>query len=319
MVRDPADTLDGVRAIFPEFIRLSQRYGRDAELRTKCADILAALPQPALGHWSRDGAIDPDAKTYAPAAAIGRIPASRNFEIPALYRVFPFGLSGIGTPDYELARNTFERRIYGITNSWSLDAIWAARLGLGDEACKLLGEHAVRYNRFRYGGWDSSNSSVFPGGLSVVPYTDGAGLSAFGVNQVLLQSHNGLIRVLPAVSKNWSGLFQLRAEGGFLVAAEFVQGDPRVVEVRSLLGNKCRIENPWNDTCVVRRADRVVLRGDASTVEFETQAGQIYVLEPAARPLSDFETAPIQDAPNQRPGLPGRNIPGTDSSEQPSS
>lgn len=114
--------------------------------------------------------------------AKGSFPTSRNFEIPALYRVFPFGLSGIGAPDYALALGTFERRIFGITNSWSLDAIWAARLGLGEQACQLLAEHAVRYNRFRYGGWDSSNSSVFPDGLSVVPYTDGAGLSAFGVN-----------------------------------------------------------------------------------------------------------------------------------------
>jgi len=307
MVRDPADTLAGIQAIFPEFIRLSKQYGQDDELRTKCKEILMALPKPALGHWARDGKIDPNAKTYAPAAAKGEIPASRNFEIPALYRVFPFELSGIDSPDFQLARNTFDRRIFGITNSWSLDAIWAARLGLGEEACKLLREHAVRYNRFRYGGWDSSNSSVFPDGLSVVPYMDGAGLSAFGVNESLLQSHNGLIRVLPAVSKSWSGNFRLRAEGGFLVAADFVVGRARLVEVQSLLGKKCRIKNPWNEDCVVRNAGRLVLRSSASAVEFETRAGDVYLLEPASCPLSDCRPTPVNDTPNQQPGLPGRD------------
>ena len=307
MARDPADTLAGIQAIFPEFIRLSKQYNQDDELRTKCADILAALPEPTLGHWARDGTIDPTAKTYAPAAAKDLFPTARNFEIPALYRVFPFGLSGIGSSDYDLCRNTFDRRIFGITNSWSMDAIWAARLGLGEDVCKLLGEHAVRYNRFRYGGWDSSNSSVFPDGLSVVPYMDGGGLSAFGVNEVLLQSHNRLVRVLPAVSKNWSGSFRLRAEGGFLVTADFSGGSPRWVEVKSLLGKKCSIENPWHDTCIVRVADRVMLRSNATVIEFETAPGEVFLVENAAHPRLDQSPRQIKDAPNQQPGLPGRD------------
>ena len=306
MVRDPADTLAGIQAIFPEFVRLSEQYGQDASLRTKCQEILKALPEPSRGHWARDGTIDPAAKTYAPAAAQGSFPTSRNFEIPALYRVFPFGLSGIGQPDHELASSTFERRIFGITNSWSLDAIWAARLGLGEEACRLLGEHAVRYHRFRYGGWDSGNSSVFPDGLSVVPYMDGGGLSAFGVNEVLLQSHNGPIRVLPAVSRTWSGIFRLRAEGGFLVAADFADGRARRVEVRSLLGRRCRIQNPWDDACVVRTADHVVVRSEEPVVEFDTETGHVYRLTPAGRRSSDDAPAPIKDAPNQQPSLRGR-------------
>ena len=307
MVRDPADTLAGIQAIFPEFIRLSEEYDLDADLRRRCGEILAALPEPAMGHWARDGTIDAGAKTYAPAAAKGQFPEARNFEIPALYRLFPFGLTGIGAADHELVRNTFQRRIYGITQSWSLDAIWAARLGLGEEACKLLAEHAERYNRFRYGGWDSDNSSVFPDGLSVVPYTDGAGLSAFGVNEVLLQSHNGLIRVLPAVSRDWSGVFRLRAEGGFIVAVDFAQGVARLVEVRSVLGGRCKIQNPWNETCLVSEGGRVVLRTDAASLEFETQPGSVYLMESAARPLSEYPSTPIKDSANQRAGLPGRD------------
>lgn len=307
MVRDPADVRAGIEAVFPEFVRLSEQYGQDAELRAKCAEILAALPEPALGHWSREGAIDPGAKTHAPAAAKGRFPTPRNAEVPELYRVFPFGVSGVGNPDYELARDTFERRIFIISNGWSLDAVWAARLGLGEEACKLLGQHATRFNRFRYGGWTSNDSSVFPGGLSAAPFMDAAGLSAFGVNEVLMQSHQGRIRLLPAASKTWSGVFRLRAEGGFLVAADFAEGKVRLAEVQSLLGKKCRIQNPWSEACIVRAADRVVFRSEAPLLEFATEAGAVYRLEPAARPLPRHPPTPIKDAANQQAGLPGRD------------
>ena len=307
MVRDPADTLDGIRAIFPQFIALSERCGRDAELRSQCARILAALPEPSLGLWTADGRIDPNVRVYAPAAAKDNERRSSNSENPALYRVYPFGLSGIGSSDYELARNTFERRIFGITNSWSMDAIWAARLGLRDEACRLLGEHAARYNRFRYGGWDSSNSSVFPGGLSVAPYLDGAGNSAFALQEVLLQCHQGLIRLTPSVAASWSGIFRLRAEGGFLVAADYRSGTPRFVEIKSLLGKDCRIANPWSGRCRVRQRANTVIESAERTVSFPTRAGALYVLEPTEAPLAGYRVSPIQDKPNDRPGMPGRD------------
>jgi hypothetical protein len=220
--------------------------------------------------------------------------------------VFPFELSGIDAPDLECARATFTRRIFGITNSWSLDAVWASRLGLNQEAGLLLKEHAVRYNRFRYGGWDSSNSAVFPDGLSVVPYVDGAGLSAFATQDVLLQSHGGVIRLLPAAPKNWSGIFRLRAEGGFLVAVDFAQGQPRLVEIHSEGGRHCRIRNPWDATCVVRRGDDVVLRTNKPLVEFATQPGARYLLESADRPISTYDVRTLTDTPRQEPGLRGR-------------
>src|SRR5262249_2347036 len=158
---------------------------------------------------------------------------------PALYRLFPFALSGIDAPDYARTRATFALRICPEAQGWSLDAVWAARLGLKDEACALLAEHARRFNRFRYGGWGSNDSSDLPGGLAVAPFLDAGGLNAFALQELLLQSHNGFLRLLPAVAREWSGLFRLRAEGGFLVGAEFRDQEARFVEIESLLGNPC--------------------------------------------------------------------------------
>jgi hypothetical protein len=307
MVRDPSDALDGVRAVFPEFVQLSRKMNADQDLRERCDAILAALPDPPRGLWSADGTVDPDADVYAPAAGFGLIPGRHNAENPALYRVYPFGLSGIGTQDCELARRTFEHRICPLGNGWSLDAVWAARLGLADEACRLTGEHARRFNRFRYGGWTSNDNRAFPGGLSVVPFTDAGGLSAFALQEILLQSHGGRIRVAPATTTVWSGIFQLLAEGGMLVAADVCEGRVRLIEVRSLRGNPCTIENPWPTACVVREGETVVLNCKGPTLQFDTRPGGVYLLEPAEQWRVGSRPEAICDRPNRSPGLPGRD------------
>ncbi len=307
MVRDPSDTLDGIRAIFPAFIRFAERYDRDAGLRDRCATILAALPDAPLGHWSADSRIDANVDVYAPAAKLNKFVKRVNAENPALYRVYPFGLSGIGTPDYDRARRTFDHRICSLGNGWSMDAIWAARLGLGEQACALAAQHAKRYNRFRYGGWDSNDSRVFPDGLAAAPFLDAGGLSAFALSEMLLQSHNGVIRLAPAVARTWSGIFRLRAEGGFLVAADFRDGDVRFAEIISLLGNPCTIANPWPTGCVIRRGSSIIARRSERTVGFETEPGGRYLLESAKHPLAAYRPVAIQDTLNQSAGLPGRD------------
>jgi len=281
LVRDPADTLAGVRTIFPEFIRLSEKYDQDADLRGRCTAVVAALPDPARGLWRADGKIDPKADAYAPAMARGASHRRTNCENPALYRVFPFGLSGIGSSDYPLACRTFEQRICRIEHGWSMDALWAARLGLREEACSLAARHAERFQRFRYGGWTSNDSRVFPGGLSAAPFLDAGGLSAFTMNEILLQSHHGILRIAPAVAKNWSGAFRLRAEGGFLVAGEFRKGEVRRAEIDSLWGGPCTVANPWQGSWVVRDRDRILAQGKEPMIQFSTKPNGSYTIEPA--------------------------------------
>ena len=309
MVRDPADTMAAVRTVFPELIRLSERYGQDAELRNKCTAILAALPEPARGLWGQDGKILAEVDVYAPAVAPGASHPRTNAENPALYRVFPFGSSGIGSPDYPLACRTFERRICPVEHGWSMDAIWAARLGLRDQACRLLVQHAERFQRFRYGGWTSNDSRVFPGGLSAAPFLDAGGLSALAMNEILLQSHNGILRIAPAVTKQWSGIFRLRAEGGFLVAADFRDGEVRLAEIESLAGGECVLASPWPGPWVVREHNHVLAEGKEPTIRFATRPGGVYLIESATRPASKYRPAAIKDASNQSPGLPGRPEP----------
>jgi len=278
LVRDPADALAGIRAIFPEFIRLARQFARDDGLRERCQDVLSNLAEPPRGIWTEKGEVLPAPDVYAPAMAVAKNYQRRNAENPALYRAAPFSLSGIDSADRETARLTFARRIAPLGHGWSMDAIWAARLGLAEEACTLAAEHARKFQRFRYGGWTSNDSRAFPDGLSVVPFLDAGGLSAYALQEILLQSHNGVIRVLPAVAKGWSGTFRLRAEGGFLVTASFRNQVADRIEIESLLGKECIIANPWGAKCQVRRGAQVTLSSDAPLLRFKTAKGETYTL-----------------------------------------
>jgi len=71
-----------------------------------------------------------------------------------------------------------------------------------------------------------------------------------------------------------------RAAGGFLVAAEFRNGEVLRAEVRSLWGRPCRVACPWQGPWVVREGDRVLAQGKEPTIRFATKPNASYAVEP---------------------------------------
>ena len=109
-----------------------------------------------------------------------------------------------------------------------------------------------------------------------------------GIAEMLLQSHEGFLRLLPALPHAWpsGSVTGLRARAGFEVSIDFCGGVLTSAQIRSRLGRTCRIVSPapGGAKICVRDIDtgaRLLSRRLAAEeiVEFPTLTGHVYVLE----------------------------------------
>ena len=64
-----------------------------------------------------------------------------------------------------------------------------------------------------------------------------------GIAEMLLQSHEGTVRLLPALPPEWreGGVSGLRARGGFELGISWREGKLTAVALRSKLGGSCKL------------------------------------------------------------------------------
>jgi alpha-L-fucosidase 2 len=103
------------------------------------------------------------------------------------------------------------------------------------------------------------------------------------IAEMLLQSHGGTIRVLPALPAAWSkGCFTgFCARGGFELDVVWSGGKPRCIHVRSHLGRTCRIAfaGAENGQVSCNEVSVRAQRPEHGTIAFETVAGQVYAIK----------------------------------------
>ena len=104
------------------------------------------------------------------------------------------------------------------------------------------------------------------------------------LQEMMLQSWDGALRIFPAWPKNLDARFEsFRAEGAFLVSAAWSQGQVAELSVRSERGATCRIYSPWpRGIRVSDSAGREIAAGadPYGRPEFATQPGMQYKVQP---------------------------------------
>jgi hypothetical protein len=122
---------------------------------------------------------------------------------------------------------------------------------------------------------------------------------ACAMNEALLQSHDGAIRVAPAAGRR-DARFTLHAADGFVVSAEIRSGEVRWVCVVSRLGKICRFENPWGKAYMVTNGNDSRPLEDGFT-EFPTSRGDVIMIAPNQELLRKWRTTPLAREANQNP------------------
>jgi hypothetical protein len=137
------------------------------------------------------------------------------------------------------------------------------------------------------------------------------GVHLSATNESLLQSHDGTIRVFPAMPSDvtFVGRFTLMAKGGYLVSAEKEGGEIKYAGLTSTRGGTAHLANPWGTQALqVRRVSdgaghaadvgAIIASTSATTFDLPTDPAAVYVLERVARPLSSYAYARITGAAN---------------------
>ena len=110
--------------------------------------------------------------------------------------------------------------------------------------------------------------------MSTVPNT---------INEMLLQSHEGILKLFPVWPKDEPAEFhQLRSYGAFLVSSKLENGKINYLEILSEKGRVCKILNPWGGKVILVRnkAKKEALSGDV--LSFSTNIGEVIELYPDA-------------------------------------
>jgi hypothetical protein len=94
------------------------------------------------------------------------------------------------------------------------------------------------------------------------------------INECLLQSYTGEIRLFPNWPRNRNARFKtLRAVGAFLVGAELAEGQVKWVRITSEVGGRLSVISPWEGAVRVKRPDGTTVMKDRM-LRLDTRPGE---------------------------------------------
>lgn len=191
-------------------------------------------------------------KEFREERKYGEIGESHHRHISHLVGLYPGSCITRETPEWMAAAKVTLNRRGDKSTGWAMAHrinLWA-RTGEGNRAHKLYGD------LLRFGTlpnlWDTHPPFQIDGNFG----------GTAGVAEMLLQSHAGVIDLLPALPEAWpDGSFQgLVARGNFVVDAQWAQGKLIHAQVLSRAGGFCHIRIPGQKTSGfnLQQGDRLV-------------------------------------------------------------
>ncbi len=193
---------------------LKSTHNIDTSVFTKIKNLTAFdLRIPAISFTNYNGH-----SAIAPAKNWERV---NNEESMALYPVFPWGIYGVGKPGLDTAINTWRYDTLAVKfrshKGWKQDNIWAARLGLTDEAWQLSQLKMQNSGRRFPAFWGP--------GFDWVPDHNWGGSGMLGLQEMLLQTDDKRIFIFPAWPKHKDVHFKLHAPYNTTIEAELINGN----------------------------------------------------------------------------------------------
>jgi alpha-L-fucosidase 2 len=145
-----------------------------------------------------------------------------NSENVGLYAVHPYRIYGVGKPGLDMARRTFEKRMFRAMDNESPgyhpDPIQAAFLGLPETARR----HVLDY--FKYRDPNSRFVAFYAAAADWLPNQQTGNVAMLALQKMVMQTAGKRIILLPAWPKDWDVEFKLHAPYNTLVEGVYREG-----------------------------------------------------------------------------------------------
>lgn len=174
-------------------------------------------------------------------------PKDNHRHVSHLYGLFPSNqISPYTKPELADASKTVLVHRGDVSTGWSMGwkvNLWAKLLD-GNHANKLIKDQLTLVEK---DGW-GSKGGTYPNLFDAHPpfQIDGNFGCTSGITEMLLQTQNGFIDILPALPDEWKNgeISGLKAYGGFEVNIIWENNEAKEVIIKSGLGGNCRIKVP---------------------------------------------------------------------------
>ena len=175
-------------------------------------------------------------------------PTDTHRHVSHLYGLFPSSqISPYSSPKLASAAKTSLVERGDASTGWSMGwkiNLWA-RLLDGNHAYKLITDQLTLVDPVNSG----DNGGTYPNFFDAHPpfQIDGNFGCTSGITEMLLQSYDGSIFLMPAMPDKWKAagsITGLRAYGGFEVSYTWKDGEVESATVKSTLGGNCRLRLP---------------------------------------------------------------------------
>lgn len=216
MATNSTTTIAALQTILSRLLELPDTC-LNIDSRKKWETMLSQIPPIALSQFS-------GRQTIAPAQLWERI---NNTETPQLYPVFPWHMYGVGKPDLQTAINTYQYDTDALKFrsyiGWKQDNIFAADLGLTDEAARL--------NTLKLKNSGRRFPAFWGPGFDWVPDHNWGGSGMIGLQEMLLQTDGKKIYLFPAWPKTWDVHFKLHGPYNTTIEGVLINGKVESLKV----------------------------------------------------------------------------------------
>jgi hypothetical protein len=212
---NPTSVIAGLRQILAQLIELPEKY-TNPKKKVRWREMLARLPDMPTAVVDGHTVLRPTADH-----------ASHSWHMPSMYPLYPYQIFQLGRTGVELMRDTFlhgiNERLRNDHRAWIQGVVHYAHLGMTQEALKLIVQK-LDDGPYRF-------PAFWPPLIDWAPDHNWGGMGMIGLQEMLMQTYDDRIVLLPAWPKDWNVEFRLHAPKRTTVEVKVVNAQVEKLDV----------------------------------------------------------------------------------------